>query len=72
MWKKAMVLLRDVEDKDIQTDLQFYLYQEHLTLDQINTIYALALYLLSKQKFEKSLKSKLCILTKNFAQIILT
>jgi len=70
VWKHARGLLQDLEDKNMQTELEFFLYQERLTLDQMYTIHALVIYLLEKQSFEHNIQSKLHELTKHFASFV--
>lgn len=70
LWKHTKVLLQDLDDTDMQTNLEFFLYQEHLNLEEMQTLHGLVLYLLAKQDMTNALEDKLDTLTKNFVQFI--
>ena len=71
VWTKTKNLLQKVQDVDQRTNLEFFLYQEQLSLEKVQILLALVQYLLAKQAFETNLKEKLHEWTKNFAAFVM-
>lgn len=71
LWTHTKVLLQDLDDVDLRTGLEFFLYQEQLSLDEMHVLYSLVLYLLEKQEFEQNIHEKLQNLTQKFANFVM-
>jgi hypothetical protein len=71
VWTTTKNLLEDLRDVDQRAALEFFLYQEHLSLEKVQILSALVQYLLAKQTFETNLKETLHELTKNFTTFLM-
>ena len=71
LWKHTKVLLQDLDDSNMQSELEFFLYQKHLGIEEMQILHGLVIYLLEKQSFEKKMHGNLDRLTKDFRQFVM-